>query len=69
LIFADLKKHLFTYQFFSTAIPVRNYTVGEWGKFEEVYGQNEKGLLTKFIKSTALQEKVFPQFSVFNSKF
>jgi len=53
IIFADLKKHLFTYQFLSTALSVKNYTVSEWCKFDEVFGEHEKQQLSNFIKSSA----------------
>ena len=69
LIFADLKKHLFTYQFYSTAIPVKNYSVKSWRKFNEVYQAGEVTLFSNFIKETAVSEKVFPQFTILDEKF
>ena len=65
MIFADLKKHLFTYQFYSTAVPVKNYQVKGWHKFNDLYQEEDKTKLTNFIRE-ASQEKVFPQFVVLN---
>lgn len=67
-MFADLKKHLFSYQFYSSAIPVKNYSLTHWQKFEEVYPGDQKTKLTAIIKEAA-QEKLFPQFMVLNANF
>lgn len=62
-VFADLKKHLFSYQFFSTATPVTGYTLRQWSKFDELFGPAEKSQLTSTIREAA-QELAFPQFMV-----
>lgn len=67
LMFADLKKHLFSYQFLSSAVAVTNYTVKHWYKFDEIYPAQNKAQLTNAIRE-ATQEKVFPQLLVLNSK-
>lgn len=66
-MFADLKKHLFSYQFLSSAVAVTNYTVKHWYKFDEIYPAQNKAQLTNAIRE-ATQEKVFPQLLVLNSK-
>lgn len=53
LIFADLKKHLFSYQFLSSAISVSNYSLKHWYKFDEVYSPENKTQLTNVIKEAA----------------
>ena len=60
---------MFTYQFYSTAIPVKNYTVKPWLKFAEAYPDPSKATaLSTFIKETAQQEKVFPQIAILNDE-
>lgn len=66
-VFADLKKHLFSYQFFSTATPVANYALSHWNTFDELFTAAEKTQLTHTIREAA-QEIVFPQFMVLDLK-
>jgi len=65
LIFADLKKHLFNYQFYSTATSVSNYKVLAWTPAPEYFQTHpgDKAELDKFVKLTSTQ-KEFPQLSV-----
>jgi hypothetical protein len=70
LIFADLKKHTFTYQFFSTATPVTNYKVikreAVANKFTDVAGMR-KGI-SDHLKEIS-KEKVVPQVTVLNGEY
>lgn len=67
-IFSDLKKHLFSYQFYSTATPVKNYAVKSWAIFADTYDQVAKQNLDKSIKIIS-KEKIFPHLSILTKDF
>jgi hypothetical protein len=75
LIFADLKKHTFTYQFYSTAVPVKNYKILKWEKcsaeFEVAKPINGKEVRSKLSDHLKLisKETVVPQFTVLNANY
>lgn len=65
LVFADLKKHLFNYQFYSTASPVRNYQLLSWTKAEDFFATRapQKQQLDRIVKALS-SEKSFPHLTV-----
>ena len=70
LIFADLKKHTFTYQFLSTATPVTNYKVIRRGLVKDELiddGYWRKGV-SDHLKEIS-KEKVVPQVTVVNGEY
>ncbi len=65
LIFADLKKHLFNYQFYSTAHAVTNYTIKSWKTCQEYLTDypEKRNELSNYLKEES-KRNVFRQFTV-----
>lgn len=70
LIFADLKKHTFTYQFLSTATPVTNYKITQRDLVKNQFTEfaNMRKGISHHLKEIS-KEKVVPQVTVLNGQF
>jgi hypothetical protein len=70
-MFADLKKHTFTYQFYSSAQGVTDCAV-KWEKFADVqavWADERKDKLSNHLKQLAKDSNVFPQLTILDGKF